>query len=109
MSDAADINTTKSTRKWISKIFRTKSGSDARSDSASMVEPLVAESEDPIKANMAHDHHSFAELMEQAKAMDPGDFRKFLQQYRDEQEKQHHQHGGGIAGGGDWVSRNAQY
>ena len=109
MSDAADINTTKSTKKWISKIFRTKSGSDARSDCVSMVEPLVAESEDPIKANMAHEHRSFAELMEQSKTMNPGDFRKFLQQYRNEQEKEHPQHGGGIAGGGDWVSHNAQY
>lgn len=104
MSDPIDFGTPKSSKRWISKIFRSKSGTDVQSDAGSIAEPLVKDG-DHVKSTTAADRVTFGDLMEQAKTMEPEEFRKYLRRFKEDQEAHHRRLGGGIAGGGDWCNQ----
>jgi hypothetical protein len=50
-------------------------------------------------------HTSFQELMTKANTLSEGDFKKFLQEHKDEVEEMYRKQGGGIASG-EWINRD---
>jgi hypothetical protein len=77
------------------------------SDSISISEQALVNpiAEHPVKAAAHTEHETFCELMSKAKTMDPAEFRKYLREHKEREEKRHRSLGGGVAGGGDWIWR----
>jgi len=96
----------KSGEHLISKMFHRKSDAavNVHSDSASVSSktPLVPEAHEHLKTTSQEEQTAFNELMEKAKTMSPEDFKKYLEQHKEEVETMYRKQGGGI-GGGEWI------
>ncbi|KIX07797.1 uncharacterized protein Z518_02451 [Rhinocladiella mackenziei CBS 650.93] len=96
MSGPLALGHSKSPKKWISKIFRTKSISTVdTADAASMIEPLVGEALESVKATSADERQTFVSLMERAQTMDPEEFRAYLREHQKKENEKYRHMGGG--------------
>ncbi|KAJ9610768.1 hypothetical protein H2200_005545 [Cladophialophora chaetospira] len=98
----ANNESARANTKILSRIFRRGSKQQDSSDASSTMSGDTLVPKERVKSTSQEEHDSVSELMSKANTMNEEDFRKYLQEHKEEVEAHYRKQGGGIASG-EWI------